>query len=63
MASVKNPTQWQPPSGSGYVVNIGVLNLVDNSGNFLVDNSQNPIVTTPTYAIPQFDTTWVETGV
>jgi len=61
--AVKNPTQWQPPSGNGYVVNVGTEFLVTNLGDFLVDNSGNFLVTTETYAVPKYPTTWTVTGV
>jgi hypothetical protein len=61
--AIKNPTQWEPPSGKGYVITIGFCFLVDNLGNFLVDNSQNNLVTTPTYTVPKYATLWTGTGV
>lgn len=62
MAAVKNPTQWTPPSGTGYVFFIGLLNFQDNLGNLLITNSQNNIVTNPSQVIPKYPTTWTATG-
>lgn len=61
--AVKNPTQWQPPSGSGYVITVGTNFIVTNLFNFLVTNTGNFLVTTPTYAVPKYATQWTETGV
>lgn len=61
--TVKNPTQWQPPSGSGYVITIGTEFLVTNLSDFLVTNTGNFLVTTPTYAVPKYKTLWSDTGV
>lgn len=59
---VKNPTQWQPPSGTGYVVTTGTNFLVTNLGDFLTDNLGNFLVTTPTYTVPKYPTVWTASG-
>jgi len=63
MASVKNVTAWTPPSGQGYVVQQGTLNLTTNSGNQLTTNSGNSLVTSTTYNIGKFVTAWTQSGV
>lgn len=62
---VRNPTQWYPPSGSGYVVTVGNLPIVTNALLPIVDNTVThlPIVTTPTYTVPRYKTAWTVTGV
>lgn len=60
---VKNPTSWRPPSGQGYIITEGLLDFQDNSGNLLVTNSLDNIVTTPTYAIGKYATAWTASGV
>lgn len=59
---VKNPTQWQAPSGTGFIITTGTNFLTDNLGNFLTDNLGNFLVTTPTYAVPKYTTLWTESG-
>lgn len=61
--AVKNPTQWQPPTGKGFVITAGTKFLVTNSGSFLVTNAGDNLVTTPTYDVPKYPTTWSQTGV
>lgn len=61
--TLKNPTQWMPPSGEGFVINVGTNFLVANNGNFLVTNSLKFLVTTPVYAVGKYATLWSETGV
>lgn len=63
MTAVKNPTQWRPPNGSGYVITTGNNFLITNSSNFLVTNSGNFLITTPTYVVPKYKTAWTATGV
>lgn len=60
--AVRNTTQWTPPSGTGYVVTIGNEDLVTNSGLFITDNLGNFIVTTPTYDIPKYKTSWTQSS-
>jgi hypothetical protein len=60
--AVKNPTQWTPQSGSGYVVTVGNENLVTNSGSFLVDNLGNFLITTPTNVVGKYSTAWTNTS-
>ena len=60
---VKNPTAWQPPSGSGYVVDVGAEDIVTNSGLYIVTNAGDNIVTTPDYDIGKYPTQWTATGV
>ena len=62
MATIKNPAQWTPPSGTGFVLSQGNLLLIDNTGKFLIDNLANKIVTTPTYNVPRYPTTWTGSG-
>ena len=63
MALAKNPTQWQPPSGSGYIITVGNEFLETNLSDLLVTNIGDYLVTTPTYAIPKNKTLWGITGV
>jgi hypothetical protein len=60
--AIRNPTSWQPPSGTGYITTIGLLNIQDNLGNLIQDNLGNLIVTNPTYAIPKNATAWTGSG-
>lgn len=60
--AIKTPTAWQPPSGTGYVITIGLLNIQDNLGNLLQDNLGNLLVTNPTYDIPKNSTLWTGSG-
>jgi hypothetical protein len=62
MANVRNPTQWYPPSGKGYVIAPGLRFIIDNLSNFIIDNSSNFLVTTPTYIVPEYKTAWTVTG-
>lgn len=61
--TIRNLTQWRPPSGSGYVVANGTENVTTNLGAFLTDNLGNVLVTTPTYTVQKFSTNWSVTGV
>lgn len=64
MPPLKNSTVWQPSQGvKGSVVNIGTAFIVDQSGNFIVDQAspKDFIVTTPSYVIPPNVTVWTET--
>jgi hypothetical protein len=61
--STRNKTSWTPPSGSGYVVQQGTLDLVTNSGAYLVDNLSNNLVTNTTYNKGKFATQWTAVGV
>jgi hypothetical protein len=63
MTLVKNLTGWQPPSGTGYVITQGLLNIQDNLGNLIQDNLGNLLVTNPTYTIPKNATAWTGSGV
>lgn len=60
--SSKNDTHWLPPSGSGYVVNAGAYDLTTNLSDFIVTNSGDNIVTTPTYDINKYPTLWELSG-
>lgn len=62
---VKNPTQWRPQSGQGYIVMSGNLPLVANTLLPLVDNTTAhlPIINTPSYVIPKNPTVWTLSGV
>jgi hypothetical protein len=62
MVVVKNPTAWTPPSGAGYVQNVGAENIVTNLGAFLTDNLGNFLVTTPVTVVPKFPATWTLTS-
>jgi hypothetical protein len=59
---VRNPTSWIPQSGTGYTVNIGLLNFQNNLGNLIVTNTLNSIVTNPIKVIPKYVATWTVTG-
>ena len=60
--STKQVTAWRPLGGAGYVVSQGVLDFVDNLGNFITDNLGNNIVTTPNYVTGKNVTIWTPTG-
>lgn len=60
--AVRTPTAWTPPSGLGYVSNVGNELLVTNSGLFLTDNLGNQLVTTTTVNIPKFVDAWTKVG-
>ena len=57
--SGKNNTTWQ--SNLGNII-IGNLLFTDNLGNFIVTNSGNNIVTTPTVNKLKSPTLWAATG-
>ena len=61
----KNKTVWQPITVKGNVQTPGLAFIVDTSSttkpNFIVDQSGNFIVTTPSYVIPPNATVWTET--
>jgi hypothetical protein len=59
---IKNPTQWRPISGYGYILNNGGLDLVTNLGAFLTDNLGNYILTNPTSEIGKSQTAWTQSG-
>lgn len=59
----KNTDQWTPPSGEGYVIQVGSEDLTTNLGEFLVTNAGDNIVTTPTYNVNKYPTEWTESGV
>lgn len=61
--AVKNPTQWIPGSGKGYVVVQGTLFITNNLSSFITDNLGNFLVTTPNYVTPKNATSWTATGV
>jgi hypothetical protein len=64
-APVKNPTQWMPTSGQGYVItNVPNQTIVTNTLKSLVDNTSNhyPIVTQASYVVPKNPTLWTQTG-
>lgn len=60
--TAKNTTSWRPLGGNGYIATQGTLLFTDNLGNFIVDNSGNNIVTTPTYVTPKNVTIWTASG-
>lgn len=60
---IKTPTQWRPPTGKGYVVNIGNEFLTTNLGDFLTTNLGDFLVTNQTYVVPKSKTLWTGTGV
>jgi hypothetical protein len=62
---IKNPTQYRPLNGQGYVITQNANQIiVTNSLATLVDNTINhyPIVTQASYAIPKKPTLWTPTG-
>lgn len=60
--STKETTSWRPPSGEGYVITEGNLQLVTNGGDSLVTNSGDNLVTNPTYDTNKNPTDWTESG-
>lgn len=58
----KSNTGWQPVGGVGYVVNVGTETFTDNLGDFLITNSGNNIVTTPTHTTGKNATAWTASG-
>ena len=60
MTAIKNPTQWRPPSGQGYILPTGNLGIVTNTLLPLVDNTTNhlPIIVNPSYFVPKYATKW-----
>lgn len=65
MPPKKNVTLWQPQSVKGQVITPGLAFIVDTSSttapNFIVDQSKNFIVSTPSYVTGPNVTTWTET--
>lgn len=59
---VKNPTQWRPPSGKGYVVDSGSSYLITNLSEFLVTNGGDNLVINDTYVVPKYATAWTASG-
>jgi hypothetical protein len=60
---VKNATQWINPSGTGYILNLGNLNIVTNSGKTLITNTLKYIVTNTVQSIGKYATAWTGSGV
>ncbi len=55
---MKNPTQWLPNSGLGYVVPQTGLLFQDNLGNLLITNTLANIIPNPYYVIGKYATVW-----
>lgn len=62
---IKNPTQWRPGNGKGFVVPTGSLPIVANTLLPLVDNTlaHLPIINTPSYVTSNNPTIWTGSGV
>ena len=60
--AVKNPTSWLTQSGTGFVTNVGLLNLQDNLGNLLQDNLGNLLVINPVEVFAKTSTIWTGSG-
>lgn len=63
MVVIKNPTHWRPPSGEGYVIDVGNQQIVTNAGDSIVTNSGNNLVTNESYLVPKYKTLWTPSGV
>lgn len=61
--AVKNPTQWRPGSGHGFVVPTGSLKIITKAGLFLVNKAGLRIVQNPTQVIPKNSTVWTPSGI
>lgn len=55
---VRNPTQWSPPSGEGYISESSETNLLTQSSvDILTQDSQTILINPQSYQ-PKFDTSW-----
>jgi hypothetical protein len=63
MTAVKNPTQWRPESGHGFVVPTGSLSIVNKAGLLVVNKAGLVVVQNPTQVIPKYPTIWTASGV
>lgn len=61
--AVKNPTQWRPESGKGFVIPTGSLEIVNRAGLIVVNKAGLFVVQNPTQVIPKFPTVWTVSGV
>jgi hypothetical protein len=61
--AVKNPTQWRPGSGHGFVVATGSLSIVTKAGLKVVTKAGLRVVQNPTQVIPKYPTVWTASGV
>lgn len=59
---VKNPTQWRPGSGHGFVVPTGSLTIVTKSGLSVVNKAGLKVVQNPTQVVPKYPTLWTASG-
>lgn len=60
---VKNPTQWRPGSGHGFVVPTGSLTIATRAGLFIVNKAKLRVVQNPTQVIPKYATVWTASGI
>lgn len=58
---VKNPTQWAPPSGRGYITSSSDVALKTQSGVDLLTQDGETITINPTIYQPEFATSWSAT--
>lgn len=61
--AVKNPTQWRPESGLGFVVSTGSLQIVNKTGKIIVNKAGLFVVENPSQVIPKYPTVWTASGV
>lgn len=59
---IKNPTAWRPASGAGYLVNNGVINIVDQNSKTITDQLVSPITDTGSQVMPKNPSVWVQTS-
>lgn len=62
MPITKNVTPWYNPGTSNNVINVGMCFLVDQSGNLLIDQSVDFLVTTPNVVQGKNVTIWTPSG-
>jgi hypothetical protein len=60
--AVRNPTQWQAPSGTGYFSLSGGLNFATIAGAQLTTLAGTLLVTDADVYIPKYQVSWTLTG-
>lgn len=63
MMAIKNPTQWRPSSGHGFVIPTGSLSIVTKAGLLIVTKAGLSVVENATQVIPKYATVWTPSGI
>ena len=60
--TVKSPSQWIAPSGTGYLKSSGSLNIQTQSGKNLLTQAGGTIILNPEVWTPKYLGAWVKTA-